>query len=699
MNKKIILFLLIIIGICAISHVSAVDDVSFDNSTDTQILGESDDAEYSAISLDEQDCQVSESDSDKLESVNSDYRNIQDQIDNAEEGSTINLTNKSYVCDYLITVDKSVNIVGPDEGVVIEYNGSNGYFTPFFNINAPNVSLKNIKFVGATFLWAGAVWWSGDNGNLVNCEFTDNYARGNASIGGALVINGDNCNVTNCIFSNNYADLDAGAVLCYGDGSLIRNCEFSDNYALGEKNENPEGLSGVGGALLLYGNNYTVENCNFTKNYCANNGGAIFSYGDHTTIINCGFYGNYVLNGPNAYEGGGAICSAGDALIIDNCTFIGNHAANGFGGALSLCENDTVKNSFFNANDADTGNDIFRGSNIISNIFVLDYGESEKDAIVPEITVNPDDLILNNIFNRTKINSTVEFSAGMIFEYGSSGSIHVTVEGGTIEIENITVLNHPEAKISFSNNVLGVSNLAVGKYTLIVITTPDENHTSVESNLSITVNKATAVIKASKITVALKKSTKWTITIVDSRTGKGIANMKITLKVYTGSKYKTVYVTTNSKGVASYQTKGLTKGTHKIVASATHAGYNFNTLTSSIKVIKQTTLKIKVKKKTMANGASLSITVTNKKTKKPVNGVKLTLLIYTGKTYKKITLKTMKKGKFKGVCGYATNKFSVGTHKVKITPTDIKYAGSAASSMKITKKAKKVPSWETKDTK
>lgn len=696
--KKAMLITFILLAILTMGAAGASENIASDD------LAVIDYGDVEDASLDdelgeayEENVAICVDDGDELGDVNPDYRYIQDEIDKAEDGDTINLVG-NYTCDYLITVDKSVTIEGTGDGAVIRYNGSNNYQTPFFHVAASNVVLKNIKFVGGTFLWSGAIYWGGDNGTLSNCEFTDNIARGNNAIGGALLIAGNNCNVSDCIFNNNHADLDGGAILCSGNGTLISNCIFSDNYAIGEKNDTDNSAHGYGGAVVLYGFDNIVENCNFTKNYCTNYGGAISSLVGNNTIINCRFYSNYVLNSADNNQGGGAIFSACQALLIDNCTFIENEARKSKGGAVSLSPNDTVKNSYFKANYAlEEGNDIIYGFNITSNIFALDYGERELDAIVAFISI--DDLKSNNIFNRTKINSTVTFSAGMIFEYASEGSIHVTVEGGTLEVENITVLNHPEAKISFSNNVLRVSNLAVGKYVLKVITTPDENHTSVEGNLSITVKKAAAVIKAQKITVALKKSTKWSITIVDSRTGKGIAKMKITLNVYTGSKYKTVSVTTNSKGVASYQTKGLTKGTHKIVASATHAGYTFKTLTSSIKVIKQTALTIKVKKKTRVDGASLSITVTNKKTKKPVNGVKLTLLIYTGKTYKKITLKTMKKGKYSGVCGYATNKFSVGTHKVKITPTDIKYSGSATSSMKITKKAKKVPSWETKDTK
>jgi hypothetical protein len=218
--------------------------------------------------------------------------------------------------------------------------------------------------------------------------------------------------------------------------------------------------------------------------------------------------------------------------------------------------------------------------------------------------------------------------------------------------------------------------------------------------LKIIVNKVSAVVVDSqvKITVPLKKASTWSVKVIDSKTGKAISGLKLTLKIYTGKKYVTKYVTTNSKGVATYKTNGLSKGDHKVVLSVENSGYKLNTFTSSIKVVKQTALKFKVKKVTgIKDGDSLSITVMNKKTKKRLNGVKIKLLIKNGKTYKTVVLKTMKKGKFNGVCGYATNKLTVGKHTVKIMPVDIKYKGSAKSTLKITKKHKKRPAWETKD--
>ena len=297
----------------------------------------------------------------------------------------------------------------------------------------------------------------------------------------------------------------------------------------------------------------------------------------------------------------------------------------------------------------------------------------------------------------TNAKSKVSFSAGIVFEYGSSSSIHVIVEGGKVERKNIRIIGHPEANIQFKGNVITVSGLAVGNYNLQVISTPDSDHLASTGTVRVTVKKATATIKASKITVAYKKGAQWTIKFVDSKNANAIANMKVTLKVFTGKKYKTVNCVTNSRGEVSYQTKGLAKGNHKVVVTASDSRYNFNSYSSSIKVVKQTAVKFKVTKKTAKDGATLSITVMDKKTKKRLNGVKVKLLIKDGKKTNVVILKSMKKGKFKGICGYATNKLSVGTHKVTIMTVDVKYGGFAKSTMKITKKAKKAPAWESKD--
>ena len=695
MNRKVILVLLILVSIIALSQVSASDDTDMaisDNADDAQVI--MDTGAEEDIASDDDVLQSNE----EILSVNEGYRNIQDEIDNAQENATIYL-NGDYVCDYLINVNKTVKIIG-NGTVTIKYNGSSDLISPFFYINktAPNVVLSNIKFIGGTFLWGGAITWQGENGTISNCEFSNNHASSDKyAIGGAVLIMANNVNVADCIFSDNQADMHAGALMCNGTVGVISNCEFRGNKANNAK--------GHGGAVTIFGSNYIVKNCSFTDNSASDYGGAISVLNGYDNIIqNCTFTQNNVKADiiEGEYQGGGAIFSASYYLTVDNCTFIGNLARQSRGGAISLSNNDTVNGSYFKDNFALYGNDLAYICRAITyNHFVIDFNETLIQAL--DITVGnqtSEDLFesfllyFNNTIEKIKMDSSVVFSAGLIFKYGASGSIYVTVDGGSIESKNIRVLNQPNAKITFTNNLLTVSNLPVGKYTLRVTTTPDENHTAVDGDLTITVNKATAVLSASKVTVALKSGSSWTIKIVDSRDNKPISGLKITLKVYTGKKYKTVTVTTNSNGVASYMTKSLTAGTHKVVASASHSGYNFNTVSSSITVVKQTALKFKLQAKSSDNGgAVLSYMALNKKTKKGVNGIKMKVLIYTGKTYKTFILKTKKiKGKkktYQGAFGFATNQFSAGTHKVVIMPESIKYKGSVKTSIVIKKSATK----------
>lgn len=701
-NKKMIFFLLILVSVFVVSNVSAADNSDysvFDNATDIEMqsidetvhktLGVSHNNDESA---DEDALEVSKSNDDELDNNAEDYRNIQTLIDNSVEGQVIHL-NGTYLCDYLINVNKTVTIRGDGDGAVIKLSDEyQVYNTPFFSVSANNVIIENLKFVGGLFMFGGSLTWQGDYGRITSCEFNDNIASSESyGIGGAILLTGKECILENSIFKNNHAYQHGGAVLWYGNNGIIRDCLFTDNKATGNK--------GWGGALMLYADNCVVSNCEFINNTCTDYGGAIATHNQSNKISNCHFEDNRIINNASLgdVQGGAAIFSTCYDLIIDSCNFTNNRAEGALGGALSLTDNNTVTRSYFKGNLASMGNDIlaFKTSTRVSaNHFVLDFNETKNQAVYG---ISPSDLErLFNTFEITKIDSVVSFSAGMVFYYAQQGSIGVSVEGGILELSNIKVLKHPEANINYTDNLLTVSGLGVGEYILTAKTTPDENHNAVEANLTITVKKSTAAISASKVTVALKKSTLWSIKLVDSKTKKPIVGMKLTLKVYTGKKYKTVHVTTNSKGIASYQTKNLAQGSHNIVVSGSHSGYSFNTLKSSIKVIKPTPLIFKVNRENKKDGSTLSIIVLKKSTKKPVNGIKVQLCIYTGKTYKKITLKTKTDKKSKGVCGYGTNTLSVGTHKVVISPVDIKYSGSATSSMVIKSSAKKVPKWTHK---
>lgn len=292
-----------------------------------------------------------------------------------------------------------------------------------------------------------------------------------------------------------------------------------------------------------------------------------------------------------------------------------------------------------------------------------------------------------------KINSQIKSYSPIVFNYLKSGSTFVTVDGGRLSNAKMEVVGHREAYISYGNNQISVSNLNPGTYSLRVESIPDANHNADVKYISVTVNKAPVRTEAKSKTVALKKGS-WTVRVLDSNNNP-VSNIQVILKVYTGKKFSTVKVMTNARGEATYSTKGLSKGTHKVIASIEHAGYYANPVTSSIKVIKQTKLNFNVKKNVAKDGSSLSITV--KQGKKGINGVGIKLFVYTGKKLTKtVTLKSKKKGKYNGACGWGTNKLTAGNHKIVIKPSKLKFSGSKTVNLKITKSALKNPKWETK---
>lgn len=284
-----------------------------------------------------------------------------------------------------------------------------------------------------------------------------------------------------------------------------------------------------------------------------------------------------------------------------------------------------------------------------------------------------------------KIKSTISFNS-LTFNSLEAGTTTLTVSGGTVQNSGISVLNHPEAVFGLYNNVVTVSGLAAGTYTLSITTTPDANHEAATGTATITVTKPTATIQVNSLSVYHNSGKTWTIKLVDAN-GNPVANTVVSLNVYTGSSYRPYAVTTNANGVATFAASVLSVGTHRVVLNTQSNVYASQQVSSSVTVLKQSAVKYTVTKESVKGGTALTIKI--KINGKYVKGVKFKLLVYTGsKVTKTITLKT-KKVKNYCVIGYATNKLSKGYHKVKIVPYDTaKYSGSKVISkaIKITKR-------------
>ncbi|MEE0939225.1 right-handed parallel beta-helix repeat-containing protein [Methanobrevibacter sp.] len=94
----------------------------------------------------------------------------------------------------------------------------------------------------------------------------------------------------------------------------------------------------------------------------------------------------------------------------------------------------------------------------------------------------------------SKADSDVKFSKAISYDYGGSGSATLTMTGCSVTLGNIKVDNHPEAVIRLEGNVVSVSNLPVGSYTLRITSTPDSNHNAVTRTVGVTVNKASSKV-------------------------------------------------------------------------------------------------------------------------------------------------------------------------------------------------------------
>ena len=282
------------------------------------------------------------------------FAELQDKINNVDEGSTIKLENnytyEDSFKDGYITISKNITVDG--DGHTIDAKSASG----IFNINAAGVVLNNINFVNAVSdNGVGGAIYSTDTLSINNCIFTDSIAP---------IYSESDLTVINSTFKGNVNDYNGGAI--YSSGSLtVKDSVFTGNVA----------NYGSGGAIYAAGD-LTVANCNFDDNDILRwdyegsaFGGAIYSSGvskiSDSTFTNstCAIYSvcnmevtnSRFKDNDNEY-GGGAIYSEGN-LGISNSIFEDNVAD--IGGAVYSEGKLTVSNSVFSGNFAEDGGAIF----------------------------------------------------------------------------------------------------------------------------------------------------------------------------------------------------------------------------------------------------------------------------------------------------------------------------------------------------
>ena len=302
---------------------------------------------------------IAVSDNDVLgDSVDSGtFNDLQNKINNASEGSTIELSNNYTYDDTFessgIIINKSLTIEG--NGFTID--GANQ--ARIFFINATNgITLNNIVFTNALSERGGAILFDNrvSEVTISNSVFTNNSLFMNGSVGGAINFDDDASHVSfeNTTFENNYAPLGYGGNIAFNGHVTMSNfdgCTFKTNKA---RENNITG----GGAIYIIKNATFVfiENCEF-DNLTAHTGGAIHVEGNYalSMIENTKFTNNKAYTKNEKY-GGGAISIEGNAdrTAIKKCEFI-NNTATTHGGAIKLMENSKlliINDTLFDGNYA-----------------------------------------------------------------------------------------------------------------------------------------------------------------------------------------------------------------------------------------------------------------------------------------------------------------------------------------------------------
>lgn len=234
-----------------------------------------------------------------------------------------------------------------------------------------------------------------------------------------------------------------------------------------------------------------------------------------------------------------------------------------------------------------------------------------------------------------------------------------------------------------TTNILGIAivkidKLAAGSYAIYASFDGDDDYLDDDSEAKLTVKKISANIIPTALTTTYKSGKTFKIKVLSA--SKAVVSLKLTLKVYTGTNYKTYSVTTNKYGIATFKASSLAVGIHKVIVSFSNAKYQATAKSSQIKIKKAKTIvkapKITAKYK---KAKYFKVTIKNKATKKVVPKIKVKITVYTGKKSKTYTVKT----NAKGIAKISTKKLKKGTHKVVIKSGNKNYTISKKSSIKI----------------
>lgn len=535
---------------------------------------------------------ISSVSADELNSnVTSDFDDLAIQVNNTPEGGSlildkdyeyINGTNKGIVISKAITIDGA--------GHTLDGNK----LSRMFNVTADNVTIKNINFINGNafgryggIAGGGAIYWSGANGFIEGCNFTDNAGRG---------IEDDPFDKEETYIDENGFIVhvyrvrpmgakinEGGAIVWNGTNGVVSKCIFINNGV---------GYPNSGGAICWRGDNGTILSSEFYRNdaWC---GSAICWIGDNGTILSS------IISNSSFFDGG--IYWFGDNGNVHNCILLNM----GYRGSLGPVNANVNADYNFWGDTLGSPYSAVKINNV-SNWLVMKFSHNgefvekgQKLVIKYDITTLVDDK-----GNMSSYYGLINYSSQILFTADKDGFLDINFVNGEVNvnidqkiaIKSSDLTAYYSKQTSYSVKVYDFAGKVVGKEVKFTInnknyyaTTDKNGVATLKINLKPgtytvytsyggvkvknKINVKTTLITKS-VSKKVKKSGKFTVKVLDSK-GKSIAKKVVKIN-FKGKTYK---IKTNSKGIATFNIqKNLKIGIYTIKTT-------YGDLTNSNKII------------------------------------------------------------------------------------------------------------------
>jgi predicted outer membrane repeat protein len=257
--------------------------------------------------------------------VPADYPTLEEAVEAAQEGDTIQLAPGTYPGPFSVT--KGVEIKGnpqAPQNVVLAV-------TSFWLGSPAGTTLNGLTLSGQDCHDSAGI---ADQVMIQDCvfeefDFVDSWG---------ITLFFAEAQFLRCTVRNNRSDGAMFWILQNSSQIQFQQCRFLHN------------AGGVAGVITQFGTSpVLVHECLFLGNHCTGDGGAIQG-GSGMTIDSCRFEAN------SAEQKGGALAGSGnDPCLILNSTFVGNSAAKGGALAADQVFEIVVENTDFSLNEADVG--------------------------------------------------------------------------------------------------------------------------------------------------------------------------------------------------------------------------------------------------------------------------------------------------------------------------------------------------------